>query len=422
LAEILGFLEVSMGVRRVVVVMTVGATTMVAVVAVAKSKKPVNHSGNPRTAPIQRHRQPRTQLKNHLQLRKTRGACPKLPLLPLLLLLPLPLLRPLLPLQLPRPATPASKPQAAAAAAAAANKKGKGKKGKGKKVMIEEVPDDDDKNDNIEPLPVDSKVIFVEASGEPDDSPVHHHQQLLESSMGSSFGDEGSEDKESAFGGAASGSQSDSAFGGGGEQGWGGGGGGAGFGFGWGAGAANAKPAAVWNHSAATDNESSQGGPIWGRTSTPTSQSKPQTPIWGQMGGKDNAKGKGKMADAEQQQQQGSSKIVNPNLKRKPAAGGNGFDLIVVVFLSVSFFFRRFRCFDVSVFLSPRFRSILSCLLCRICCLLSEFFLSSCPPTIDDIISYHIITFLTYPPRNPGSLLYTFSILFCSVVIVIEHL
>ena len=238
-----------------------------------------------------------------------------------------PALAPTPPAPTAKPATPASKPQAAAAASpasGAANKKGKGKKGKGKKVMIEEVPDDDDKNDNIEPLPVDSKVIFVEASGEPDDSPVHHHQQLLESAMGgSSFGDEErSEDKESAFGGASStagGSQSDSVFGGGGgsEQSW--GGGGAGFGFGWGGGAANAKPAAGWNHSAATDNES-QGGPIWGRTSTPTSQSKQQTPVWGQMGGgKDNAKGKGKMAEADQQQ---GSKIVNPNLKRKPAAGG----------------------------------------------------------------------------------------------------
>lgn len=87
---------------------------------------------------------------------------------------------------------PASQPQAAAAAAPlpegdATYEKGKATKEKGKEVMIEEVPNDDD--DKIEPLPVDSKVIFVEARGEPGVSPMHHHH--LESSIGSSIvGDE----------------------------------------------------------------------------------------------------------------------------------------------------------------------------------------------------------------------------------------
>jgi hypothetical protein len=127
--------------------------------------------------------------------------------------------------------------------------------------------------------------------------------------------EERSKEKEtpSSFRGAAStagGSQSDLTFGGGGsgQQSW-SGGAGAGFGLG---GAANAKPVVGWNHSAATDNES-QGGSIWG--------CKSQTTFWGQMSGKDTSlKGKRKVAEAEQQ----GSKIVNPNLKQKPAAGATG--------------------------------------------------------------------------------------------------
>jgi hypothetical protein len=53
--------------------------------------------------------------------------------------------------------------------------------GKGKKVMIEKAPDEA-KNDNVEPLPVGSKVIFIEAWGAPDHSPMHHHLHTSSSS------------------------------------------------------------------------------------------------------------------------------------------------------------------------------------------------------------------------------------------------